>query len=68
MTMPMFFGIMMSLFLNVMGLVIGLITYNEQPTQRKVFFKSWLFTRIVLEVILIILICIFWKESIFGYC
>lgn len=65
MTMPMFFGIMMSLVLNVMGLVIGLITYNEQPTQRKVFLKSWLFTRIVLEVIGIILICIFWKESIY---
>lgn len=65
MTMPIFFGIMMSLFLNVMGLVIGLITYNEQPTQRKVFLKSWLFTRIVLEVIRIILICIFWKESIY---
>lgn len=65
MTMPMFFGIMMSLVLNVMGLVIGLIAYNEQPTQRKVFLKSWLFTRIVLEVIGIILICIFWKESIY---
>lgn len=66
MTMPMFFGIMMSLVLNVMGLVIGLITYNEQPTQRKVFLKSWLFTRIVLEVIRIILICIFWKEVFYG--
>lgn len=65
MTTPIFFGIVMSLFLNVMGLVIGLITYNEQPTQRKVFLKSWLFTIIVLEVILIILICIFWKESIY---
>ena len=60
MTMPIFFGIMMSLFLNVMGLVIGLITYNEQPTQRKVFLKSWLFTGIALEVVIcIILICIF---------
>ena len=27
---------------------------------------SWLFTRIVLEVIRIILICIFWKEVFYG--
>ena len=48
-------GVMMSLFLGILGLIIGVLMYPEGTVARKTFVKAWVTTLVVTVVIYVAL-------------
>jgi uncharacterized membrane protein YvbJ len=52
-------GILLGLFLGIIGLIIGLCLFKENTVARKTFIKSWAITFAVTVVIYIIVIAVY---------
>lgn len=52
-------GILLALFLQLLGLVIGLVMYPEDTVARKTFLKAWIITECVIVGIGILAYVIF---------
>ena len=57
-------GVLLSFFLGLIGLVIGLLIYPSNTYERKTFIKGWLWTFVIMMIVTVVLVIVLWAEII----
>ena len=52
-------GVLMCIFLDVIGLIIGILMYPSGTTERETFLRGWLKTFIVIVILAVVALLVF---------